>query len=190
MRLALCAALAGAILTTGALAAGPPDYGVTPLTKADVDFYLDILRAAAAHNAHLTGDDKAAVDLAVQYQKHPPAAPTGMPTPAQMQQMTRTANLMARAAELASYDEKIAEQRGMQARYDEIKGEMEGVVAVAQGVGASCGGDCGGSATAAQIARGKQEEAALKADKPLVTPHIAEIKALKKQIGGFMFGEQ
>ena len=188
MRLALFLALAGTVLFGAPAIAAGPDYGVTPLTKADVDFYLDILRAAAAHNAHLTGDDQAAVALVVQMEKHPPAVPAGTPTPAQMQQMMRNAKLAARAAELASYDEQIAEQRGVQARYDAIKGEMEAEVAVAQGVGASCGGDCGGSPTAAQIARGKQEEAALKADKSLVAPHIAEIAALKKQIGGFMFG--
>jgi hypothetical protein len=188
MRFAPSAILAVAVLTGAAVAASVPDYGVTPLTKADVDFYLDILRVAAAHNARLTGDDKAAVDLTIQWQKHPPPPPTGTPTPAQMQQMIRNSGLAARAADLASYDEKIAEQRGVQARYDAIKSEMEAEVAVAQGVGASCGGDCGGNPTATQIARGKQEEAALKADKPLIAPHVAEIAALKKQIGGFMFG--
>jgi hypothetical protein len=189
MRLVLSIALAGTVLFGAPAMAAGPDYGVTPLTKADVDFYLDILRAAAAHNAHLTGDDKAAVDLTIQWQKHPPQQPTGTPTPAQMQQMIRNSELAARAAELASYDEKIAEQRGVQARYDAIKNEAEQLVARAQGAGASCGGDdCGGSVTAAEIARGKQEEAALKADKPLIAPHIAEIAALKKQIGGFMFG--
>ncbi|MEJ0025818.1 MAG: hypothetical protein WDN01_07310 [Rhizomicrobium sp.] len=56
MRLAV-AAFAGCLTATAALA-GAPDYAVA---KADVDLYLDILRAAAAHNAHLAGDDKAAV---------------------------------------------------------------------------------------------------------------------------------
>jgi len=189
MRVALSIALAGTVLFGAPAMAAGPDYGVTPLTQADVDFYLDILRAAAAHNAHLTGDDKAAVDLTIQMEKHPPPAPTGTPTPAQMQQMIRNSKLAARAAELASYDEQIAEQRGVQARYDAIKDEMESVVPMVTGMGASCGGgDCGGEATAAQIARGKQEEVILKADKPLIAPHVAEIAALKKQINGFMFG--
>lgn len=194
MRLALSAALAAFLLTGPALAgeAPPPDYAVTPLTKADVDFYLDILRAAAAHNAHLTGDDKAAVDFTIQMQKHPPAEPKGMPTQAQMDQMVRNANLGARAAELASYDEKIAGQRGVTRRYDAIKNEMETVLAQVTGVGGSCGGDCSppGGFSAAVLARAKKEELAANADKPLVAPHVAEIKALKKQIGGFMFGGQ
>lgn len=191
MRLALTAALAGALLFGSAVAgeAPVPNYAFVPLTKADVDFYMDILRAAAAHNAHLTGDDKAAVDFTIQMQKHPPAEPKGPMTQAFMDQMTRNAKLAARAAELATYDNKIAEQRGVPNRYEAVKNEVESVLAQLTGEGASCGGDdCGGSLTAADIARGKREEIASKADKPLIAPHVAEIKALKKQIGGFMFG--
>ncbi|HTQ15045.1 MAG TPA: hypothetical protein VMH86_14310 [Rhizomicrobium sp.] len=179
--------LAGFLLSAPAWAAGPvPDYAITPMTKADVDFYLDIMRAAAAHNQHLAGDDKAAVDLTIQMQKHPPDM-----SHMTAGQMARNANLMARAADLASYDEKVAEQRGVTARYDAIKNEVEAVYAQVTGEGGSCAGDdCGGQLTAAQIARGKQEDATVRADKPLIAPHVAEIKALKKQIGGFMFGGQ
>ncbi|HEY2071836.1 MAG TPA: hypothetical protein VGG48_19910 [Rhizomicrobium sp.] len=190
MRLAALA-FAGILAAGTALAESPvPDYAVVPLTKADVDFYMDVMRAAAAHNAHLTGDDKAAVDLTVEMQKHPPKNASGMPTQAQMDEMTRRANLMARAAELASYDDKIAEQRGQSRRYEAVKNEVEQVMPQFTGMGASCGGDCTppGGFSAAQLARAKKEQAAGDADKPLIKPHVAEITALKKQIGGFMFG--
>lgn len=183
--------LLGALLATPALAEPPfPDYEVTPLTKADVDFYLGILHAAADHNAHLNADDKAAIALSIQMQKHPPSEPKGMPTQADIDRMTRNANLMARAAELGTYDLKIAEQRGVTKRYDAMSSKIGSVVVQITGEGASCGGDCTppGGFSAAVLARAKKEQAATDADKPLVQPHVAEIKALRKQIGGFMFG--
>jgi hypothetical protein len=95
-----------------------------------------------------------------------------------------------RAAVLASYDDMIAQQRGVSKRYAAIKNEMESVLAQVTGEGGSCGGDCTppGGFSAAQLDRARKEADAAKADKPLVAPHVAEIKALKKQIGGFMFG--
>jgi hypothetical protein len=184
-------ALLGALIAAPALAEPPfPDYEVTPLTKADVDFYLGILHAAADHNAHLSADDKAAVAFMIQMEKHPPPAPKGPLTQADIDQMTRNANLSARAAELGSYDLKIAEQRGVSKRYEAVSGKIESVMAQITGIGGSCGGDCTppGGFSAAVLARAKKEQAAADADKPLIQPHVAEIKSLKKQIGGFMFG--
>jgi hypothetical protein len=182
-------AFAGLVMATPAMAG--TDYTVTPLTQADVDLYMSVMRAAAQHNAHLTGDDKAAVAYFADLKKHPPQPISGdhMPTPAQMQQMERNAQLSARAAQLASYDDVVAKQRGVEDRYDGIKNEVDQAYARSTGTGlASCGGsDCGGALSAAQIERGKKSEAALKTDEPLVKPHVAEIKTLKKQIGGFMF---
>ena len=192
MRLAF-AAFAGSLALASALAAPlAPDFAVVPLSKADVDLYLGILRTAATHNAHLTGDDKAAVDFTVQMQRHPPKnpAPGHMPTPAEMNQMIRNANLSARAAELASYDDAIAQQRGVAARYDAIRNEVESVLAQITGMGGRCGGDCTppGGFSAAQLARAKKEADTANADKPLIAPHVAEIASLKKQISGFMLG--
>lgn len=188
MRILSMAFLASLAFAMPAFAAGV-DYNVTPLTKADVDLYMDIMRAAAQHNTHLSGDDKAAVDYAVNLQKHPPKPVTGMPSAAQMKEMERDAQLSGRAAELASYDEVIAKQRNVEPRYDGIKNEVEQIYDRATGAAGSCGGDdCGGTLTAAQIEMGKKTEAALKADEPLVKPHVAEIRTLKRQIGGFMFG--
>lgn len=181
--------IASFLLPAAALAAGV-DYNVTPLTQADVDLYLSIMRAAAQHNTHLTGDDKAAVEYAVNLQKHPPKEISGMPSATEMKQMERNAQLSGRAAELVSYDEVIARQRNVEARYDGIKSEVDQVYARATGMGlGSCGGaDCGGTLTAAQVAMGKKTEATLKADEPLIKPHVGEIRALKHKIGGFMFG--
>lgn len=182
------ALLLAGLISTAAWAG--TDYNVTPITQADMDLYMSIMRAAAQHNSHLTGDDKAAVDYTIGLRKNPPKPITGIPTPAQIKEMERNAMLGGRAAELASYDDVIAKQRGVADRYDGIKNEVEQAYDRVTGSGlASCGGsDCGGPMTAAQIARGKQTEAALKADEPLVKPHVAEIKTLKQQIGGFMFG--
>ncbi len=191
MRLVLIATVAGVLFGSAMAGEAPlPDYDVTPLNKADVDFYLGVMRAAAVHNAHLTGDDKAAVDFTIQIQKHPPPGPKGPLTQADMARMVRNANLAARAAELANYDEKIAEQRSVPKRYEAVKNEIETVLPQITGVGGSCGGDCTppGGFSAAVLARAKKEEAASKADKPLIAPLVAEIQALKKQVGGFMFG--
>jgi hypothetical protein len=75
-----------------------PDLAVVPMSAADVGLYLDVLRAAAAHNAHLTGDDKAAVDFTLYMQRHPSKGPAAghLPTQAEMDQMVRNANLSAR----------------------------------------------------------------------------------------------
>lgn len=188
MRKLAISLVVGTLLAASAATAAT-DYAVTPLTKADVDFYMDIMRAAAQHNMHLTGDDKAAVDYVVGLEKHsPPPMPSNqMPTQAQIAQIMKNGQMAARAAQLATYDVEIAKQRGVYERYSAINNEVTTVYALATMSGASCGGNCGGNVvTAAMMARGNAQDKAILADKPLVAPHVAEIKALKQQISGFM----
>jgi hypothetical protein len=190
MRKIAISMMVGTLLTASAALAAT-DYSVTPMTKADVDFYMDIMRAAAQHNMHLAGDDKAAVDYVVGLEKHPPP-PMGanhMPTQAEIAQIMKNGQMAARAAQIATYDSEIAKQRGVYDRYSGIKGEVEGVYMLESLGGASCGGGggCGSNVvTAAMMARGTAQDKAMLADKPLVAPHIAEIKTLKQQISGFL----
>lgn len=193
MRKLAISVVVGTLLAASAAFAGGVDYSITPLTQADVNFYMDIMRAAAQHNAHLSGDDKAAVDYVIGLEKHPPPpmAANHVPSQAEIAEIMHRGQMAARAAQLATYDAEIAKQRGVSERYSGIKNEVESVYALASMTGASCGGnDCGGTITAAMMARGRQEDKTIVADRPVVAPHVAEIKALKQQIGGFMFGNK
>ena len=187
MRHALFAAIAAAALCFAATAGEPtfPDYAVTPLTKADLDLYMGILYAAADHNAHLTGADKEAYDFFMKNKNAPPPPPpNGMPSQAWLQQMEHRSQLLGHAGQLATYDVTIAKQRGIPKRYEALKNEIESVIITeVEGMTGECGDtDCGPKPSAAQIARAKAIDAALKADKPLIAPHAAEIRALQKKI--------
>lgn len=189
-KLAISIVVGTLLVATTAMAA--TDYSVTPLTKADVDFYMDIMRAAAQHNMHLAGDDKAAVDYVVGLEKHPPPPmPSNqMPTQAQIAQIMKNGQMAARAAQLATYDAEIAKQRGVYERYSAINNVITTVYTLDMMSGASCGGGCAsGVVTAAMMARGNAQDKAILADKPLVAPHVAEIKTLKQQISGFMMAK-
>lgn len=179
--------LAVAVLTASlALAAerAVADFSIAPLTAADVAFYLAILRAAAVHNAHLTGEDRQAVTLVEATQKRPSGEGATASVP---EQSGREAKLMARAAALASYDETIAAQRGAIVRYRAIKAEVDVVVASLEGEAAPCDADaCRSKPSVTQTVHDGQIRAAIDADKPLIAPHEAEIVALKNEIGGFM----
>ena len=60
----LAAAMAfGLAMGSVAYADAPPShYDITPLTKADVDLYLSVMRPASAYVANPQGEDKAAVE--------------------------------------------------------------------------------------------------------------------------------
>jgi len=161
MRHALLAALAAFVLCAATAHSEPafPDYAVTPLTKA-YDFFMKNKSAP------------------------PPPPPNGQPTPQWLQMMEHRSQLLAHAGELATYDVTIAKQRGVQKRYDAIKGEVEAVIDTeVEGMTGECGdSDCGPAPTPAQRARAKAIDAARKADKPLIAPHAAEIRALQKRV--------
>ncbi|SRR5579885_395010 len=166
------------------------DYQTSPMTQADMDLYLSVMRAAADHNSHLSAADQAALKYMQDISKHPPQEPDGMPTQAQLQQMEKNAQLASRATALAMYDDTIAQQRGVQERYDGIKGVVEDLVMWGGPTGgADCGGsDCGGDAqpTAAQMAEDRRQQAARKADWILIQPHVAEIRQLRKKVGDLL----
>jgi hypothetical protein len=147
----------------------------TPLTEADIDLYLDIMRAAADKITNATGQDRAALDLMKQVNS---GKINGAMTPDQ-------AALLAHAAQLAQVDEQIAAQRGVQPRYDAIRGVIEGLVGIQACT--SCSGDGGTqAASAAQQQEWAAEEAVLKTDLAMLQPHSAEITSLQKQVRGVL----
>jgi len=84
----------------------------TALTEADVDLYLHVMRGAADRIAQATGDDKAAIDFMRE-------------TKGAAAQSPESAMLERRAADLSNYDETIADEEGVKARYDSVKHEVE-----------------------------------------------------------------
>jgi len=146
-----------------------------PLSDADVNLYLDIMKAAADQITNPSGQDRAAIDFARQVNS---GKATGAVTPDQAQ-------LLVHATQLAQLDETIAAQRGVQARYDAIRGVVEGLVGPM--VCTSCSGDGGAQATsAAQQQEWDKEQAVQETDLKLLEPHRAEIESVQKQVRGFL----
>ncbi|HEY4941787.1 MAG TPA: hypothetical protein VII56_10190 [Rhizomicrobium sp.] len=198
MRLTAAAALAALVCSsTPVLADAPPKHLLTtPLTQADVDFYLSIKRPGADCVLHATGPDKAALDI--MRKNHGvlkiPAMPEikGNPTPAQLAQLqadmgkisaqaTANGQIEARVAALALCDETIAQKRGVKARYDDVRAAIEAAVPMQGAVGSCGGGGCGpDNATLAQLALWKKEAAVFVANQNLLRPHADEIRKLQK----------
>ena len=207
----LAAAMAfGLVLGSAAYADAPPShYDVTPLTKADVDLYLSVLRPASAYVSNLKGEDKAAVDYV--HSNHgnpkmpePPKVPNfnHMPTQAELAALQKASDdyqkkiqkpqqYMTRAATIGAYDEEIARQKHIEKQYDAVKDPIESAMAGITGEGGSCGGDdCAPTQhpTAAQLALWKKEEQVGKANVAFLRPYAPEIQKLKKPLHDVMFG--
>jgi len=208
----LAAALAfGLAFGSAARADAPPShYDVTPLTKADVDLYLSVMRPASAYVANPKGEDKAAVDYMRSNHGNPktpepPKVPNfngRAPTPAELAAMQKAMDdytkkiqkpqeYMTRVATLAAYDDEIARQRHIEKQYDAVKDPIESAMAGIEGTGASCGGDdCAPTQhpTAAQRALWKKEEEVGKANVAFLRPYAPEIARLKKPLHDVMLG--
>ncbi|HXC57346.1 MAG TPA: hypothetical protein VNU97_18745 [Rhizomicrobium sp.] len=199
MRMLAAAVLALLALSrVPALADAPPSkYMVTPLTQADVDFYLAIKRPGADCVTHATGADKEALDI--MRKNHGVLAIAAMPqikgnpTPAQLAQLQAdmgkisaqaeyNGKIETRVAALSMCDETIAQKRGVKAHYLEIKEAVEEAVPMQGDIGGSCGGDdCGpANPTAAQKALWKKEEDVARANRALLKPQADEIRKLQK----------
>ena len=197
MRIALVAAILS-LTAAAALADAPPKhYDITPLSQADVDFYLSIKRAGTDCVAHASGPDKEALDI--MRKNHGilkiPAMPEikGNPTPQQLADLQKNmaaisaqananGQIQTRAAALSSCDETVAQKRGQRAHYDEVREAIESAVPMQGDIGASCGGnDCGpANPTPAQQALWKKEEDVSKSNRALLRPHADEIRRLQK----------
>ena len=179
--------------------APPKHYDITPLSPADVDFYLSIKRAGADCVTHAAGPDKQALDI--MRKNHGvlkiAAMPEikGNPTPQQLAdlqknmaaisaQATANGQIETRATALSMCDETVAQKRGQKAHYDEVREAIESAVPMQGDIGASCGGDdCGpANPTPAQQALWKKEEDVAKANRVLLKPHADEIRKLQKTL--------
>jgi hypothetical protein len=204
-RLAALAAF-GLAFGSAAVADAPPShYDITPLTKADVDLYLSVMRPASAYVANLKGEDKAAVEYMHSNHGNPkiPKTPNFNHPPTQaeiaalqkaMDDYTKKSQkpqqYMARVATLSSYDEEIARQHHVEKQYDAVKDPIESAMAGIEGTGGSCGGDdCAPTQhpTAAQLALWKKEEQVSKANVAFLRPYAPEIERLKKPLHDVMF---
>jgi hypothetical protein len=203
-------ALAGFGLMVGSVAfadAPPSHYDITPLSKADVDLYLSVMRPASAYVSNPSAEDRAAI--AYMKQNHgnpkmpePPKTPNfdHAPTQAEMAAMQKTMDdyskniqkpqqYMMRVVTLASYDEEIARQHHVEKQYDAVKDPIESAMAGIEGTGASCGGDdCGpANPTAAQKALWKKEDDVAKTNIAFLRSYAPEIEKLKKPLQDVMF---
>ena len=195
---AFAAATLVVLIASPALADAPPShYMITPLSQAEVGFYLSIKRAGADCVTHATGPDKEALDImrknhgALKIDAMPNIK--GNPTPAQLADLQKNmakisaeaeynGKIQARVAALSQCDETIAAKRNVKPHYLEIKEAIEEAVPMQGGGVGSCGGDdCGpANPTAAQKALWKREEDVQKANRALLAAHAAEIRALQK----------
>lgn len=208
-RLAAIAAV-GVGLASAALADAPPShYEITPLTKADVDLYFSVMRPAVAYIQNAKGEDRAAIDYMKKNHGNPqfPAAPNvsainGMPTQAQMAEMNKEMadytkktekprEYMSRAMTLGNYDEEIAKQRHIAAKYDAVKDPIETGMDEITGAVGDCGGDCGPAIkpTAAQKALWKKEDDVVRANTAFLKPYAPEILKLRKALHDVEIGQ-
>jgi hypothetical protein len=158
---------------TSAAKQGPvPNFDTTPLTQADVDLYIDVMTAAANYVKNPSADDRAAMDFSAQVTA---GKVTTAVSPAQAQMLART-------AVLAQYDMEIAKQRGISARYEVIRGAVEGLVGMM--ACPTCGGDGGTTPTSQTSSEQTARQSAQKIDLSLLQPHSAEIASLQKQVRG------
>jgi hypothetical protein len=155
-----------------------PDYEFEPLTQADVDMYLGIMREAVVKFRNLPPADKAVLAQEADYYKHLKSGWHPSPTPDEVKLFTR-------ADELHHPDTDIARQKGVYARYDAVREAIEGMVGPMK-----CGdSDCGqGEPEDDPALRKKQIEddakrkAIIKQDLVLLKPCEAEILAMATEI--------
>jgi hypothetical protein len=164
---------AGGGAAVSAAKEGPvPNFDTTPLSQADVDLYIDVMTAAANYVKNPSANDRAAMDFAAQVNS---GKVTTAVSPAQAQMLART-------AVLAQYDMEIAKQRGISARYEAIRGAVEGLV------GMMACPTCGGDGGTMPVSQGQNDQtarqSAQKTDLALLQPHSAEIISMQKQVRG------
>ncbi|HYX68463.1 MAG TPA: hypothetical protein VE825_04980 [Terriglobales bacterium] len=155
-----------------------PDYEFEPLTQADVDLYLGIMREAVVKFRQLPEADKAVLAKEADYYKHLKSGWHPAPTPEEVQLFTRS-------DELHHLDTDIARQKGVNARYIAVREAIEGMVGPEK-----CGdSDCGQgpdeddpALRKKQIEDDAKRKVIIKQDLALLKPYEAEILAMATEI--------
>jgi hypothetical protein len=155
-----------------------PDYEFTPLTQADVDLYLGILREGAQKFRNLSPADKAS--LKAEYDFYASLHTGWNPDPNPQQQA-----IMKRALEIHHLDYDIAAQKGVKPRYQALAETIEDMVGPEKCGDSDCGQGMPEDTPAArkkQIEDDKKRKAVVKQDLVLLKPYQAEILALATEI--------
>ena len=155
-----------------------PDYEFEPLTQADVDLYLGVMREAVVKFRQLPPADKAVLAQEVDYYKHLKSGWHPAPTPQEQE-------LFKRSDELHHLDDGVAKQKEVYERYAAVREAIEGMVGPMK-----CGdSDCGQgpdeddpALRKKQIEDDKKRKAIIQQDLVLLKPHEAEILALATEI--------
>ena len=155
-----------------------PDFEFEPLTQADVDLYLGVMREALVKFRNQPPEDKAVLAQEADYYKHLKSGWHPAPTPDEVKLFTR-------ADELHHPDSDIARQKGVYARYDAVREAIEGMVGPMK-----CGdSDCGQGPDEDEPALRKKQieddakrKAIVKQDLVLLKPYEAEILATATEI--------
>ena len=163
---------------TPAAAQRVPDYEFEPLSQADVDLYLGIMREAIQEFRNLPAQDKASLKAESDFYKSLKTGKNPPPTPEQQA-------IMKRGIELHHLDYDIAASKGVKPRYEAIAEAIEGMVGPEK-----CGdSDCGQGPDEdepvlrkKQIEDDKKRKAIVKQDLALLKPYEQEILAMATEI--------
>jgi len=155
-----------------------PDYEFEPLTQADVDMYLAVMRESVQKFRQLPPADKAVLAQEADYYKHLKSGWHPAPTPQEQ-------DLFKRSDELHHLDDGVARQKGVYERYAAVREAIEGMVGPMK-----CGdSDCGQgepeddpALRKKQIEDDKKRKAIIQQDLVLLKPHEAEILSLATEI--------
>ncbi len=161
-----------------AAAAKVPDYEFEPLTSADVDLYLAIMRESVQRFRELPAADKAVLAAEADHYAKMKSGWHPNPTPQEQQ-------LMERSDALHHLDSDVAKQKGIYDRYAAVREAIEGMVGPMK-----CGdSDCGQgepeddpALRKKQIEDDKKRKAIIQQDLVLLQPHQAEILAMATEM--------
>jgi hypothetical protein len=155
-----------------------PDYEFEPLSQADVDLYLGIMREAIQRFRSLPDQDRAALKAESDFYKSLKTGKNPPPTPEQQA-------IMKRGIEIHHLDYDIAASKGVRPRYEAIAETIEGMVGPEK-----CGdSDCGqgpdeddAALRKKQIEDDKKRKAIVKQDLALLQPYAPEILAMATEL--------
>src|SRR5258706_3086491 len=155
-----------------------PDFDVTALTDSDVELSPEVMRTALYRLMHACGRPRETIDLvkAINDRSHPVLTGGSI-----SDRELRLLNFALRA--LTHIDERVAAERGVEARYIAIRWGIRNRLGFSNGCFEKVpvcgrGGDCSSSPSPIQVALMNREKAARAQDKKFIDSHCAEIESL------------